>query len=83
VAEYAADIDGDGRIDLVTNDGGDRVRVYRGHDGLVDDTPLADLPIVIPEGRDPVFVHDVTGDGRAEIFVWGRRGEPAALLVAR
>lgn len=66
-----ADVDGDGRLDLVTNDGEDRVRVYRGVSGGLEATPAHDTPVRVPVADDTLFVHDLTGDGRAEIVVWG------------
>ncbi|MFN7147448.1 MAG: FG-GAP repeat domain-containing protein, partial [Myxococcota bacterium] len=68
------DVDGDGRLDLVTNDGEDRVRVYRGANGALEGTAAHDTPVRVPIADDTLFVHDLTGDGRAEIVVWGPGG---------
>ncbi len=78
--ELKADLDGDGRVDLVTNDGADVVRVYRGAAGGVESTAAWELAMPVPLSDDPLFVHDVTGDGRAEIFVWGPGARSAVLL---
>ena len=79
--ELSADLTGDGRMDLVTNDGGDQVRVYAaGADGRFGEDPLAELGIPMPPGEDPLLVHDLTGDGRAEVFVWGP-GQAQGMLL--
>jgi len=79
-AALDADIDGDGRIDLVTNDAEDRVRVYRGEGAGLQATPAWDVPMRVPVGDDTLFVHDLTGDGRAEIVVWGPKEASATVL---
>ncbi len=75
-----ADVDGDGKLDLVTNDAEDRIRVYRGTTGGMEDTPAIDVPLKMPPGDDILFTHDVTGDGHADILVWGP-GQPTATLI--
>lgn len=77
---YKGDIDGDGRLDLVTNDGEDRVRVYRGTAGGLEQEPLGDVAVRVPLGDDTLFVHDLTGDKKAEIVVWGA-GESSGALI--
>ncbi|MDP2313150.1 MAG: VCBS repeat-containing protein [Pseudomonadota bacterium] len=74
------DVDGDGRIDLVTNDAEDRVRVYRGKLGGIEATPAHETSLRVPVGDDTLFVHDLTGDGRAEIVVWGPKEATATIL---
>lgn len=79
-AAMRADVDGDKRVDLVTNDAEDRVRVYRGAgDGLASG-PSWEVPIRVPVADDTLFVHDLTGDGRAEIVVWGPKERTGTLL---
>ncbi len=79
-AALKADVDGDGRIDLVTNDAEDRVRVYRGKVGGLESVVAFELPIRVPIGDDTLFVHDLTGDGRAEIVVWGPKEANATVV---
>ncbi|MDG1481077.1 MAG: VCBS repeat-containing protein [Myxococcota bacterium] len=74
------DIDGDGLIDLVTNDGGDWLRVYRNELTAFSEEPLASIAMPIPRVDDALFVHDLTGDGRAEIFVWEPGASEGTLL---
>lgn len=74
-AELTADVTGDGVVDLVTDEGADRVVVY---EGLADPTrgrglsasPLARLDLPVPDVEDALRVVDLTGDGRAEVVVW-------------
>lgn len=79
-ATFEKDVDGDGRIDLVTNDAEDRVKVYRGKDGGLEAQAAWDVPMRVPTGDDTLFVHDLTGDGRAEIIVWGPKERSATVL---
>lgn len=79
-ATLKADVDGDGRIDLVTNDAEDRVRVYRGKIGGLEAAVAWEVPLRVPIGEDTLFVHDLTGDGRAEIVVWGPKEATATVL---
>ncbi len=77
---FDGDIDGDGLIDLVTNDGGDWVRVYRNELTAFSEQPIAALALPVPRVDDALFVHDLTGDGRAEILVWEPGARAGALL---
>ncbi|MFZ5481760.1 MAG: FG-GAP repeat domain-containing protein [Myxococcota bacterium] len=79
-AELAGDLDGDGRLDLVASEGEDKVRVFRGEAAGLAGTPAWELDVDIPPGDDALFVHDVTGDGKAEVLVWGRDTTGATLL---
>lgn len=74
------DVDGDRRLDLVTNDAEDRVRVYRGTADGLSGTASWDTPVRVPVADDTLFVHDLTGDGRAEVVVWGPKETTAVLL---
>jgi hypothetical protein len=76
------DVDGDGRLDLVTNDGEDHVRVYRGRPDGMEPTAAWDVPMPVPLGDDTLFVHDLTGDKKAEIFVWGPKAATGTVLRA-
>jgi hypothetical protein len=75
-----ADLDGDGWLDLVTNEGEARVRAYRGGAGGVSTTPVAEHPGALPLGPSPIFVGELTGDKKAEVLLWGAKGGPATLL---
>jgi|GEM_PF-1166118 len=74
------DVDGDGIIDMVSNDGEDAVRVYAGSADAIADTPLAQVTVKVPPGHDTLFVQDLTGDGRVEILVWGPHQRQGTLL---
>jgi hypothetical protein len=76
------DFDGDGKIDLITNDGEDRVRVYRGTGTGLESTVAWDTPLKVPLANNSLFAHDLTGDGKAEIIVWGPGETTAKLLRA-
>jgi len=73
------DVDGDRALDLVTDEGGDTLRVYRGGSEGFPSTPTWEAAVSVPDGEG-LFVHDLTGDGRAEILVWGE-GQPTATLL--
>ena len=79
-ASLDGDVDGDGRVDLVTNDGTDTVRVYRGADGALGTTPAFEAAVRVPIADETLFVHDLTGDGRAEIVVWGPKERTGTVL---
>lgn len=81
--EWSADVDGDGRMDLVTNDGQDLVRVYRGRPGGLDTGPAWEKACAIPLTDDAFLVHDLNGDKRAEIVVWGEGERVARVLTLR
>lgn len=74
------DVDGDGLPDLVTNDGEQVIRVYAGRGTSIDDQASHQAAVEVPLGEDPVFVHDLTGDGVGEIVVWGRERTTATVL---
>ena len=74
-AELTADVTGDGVVDLVTDEGADRVVVYAGQAdptrgrGL-SSTPVARLDLPVADVDGALRVVDLTGDGRAEVVVW-------------
>ena len=82
-AQMRLDVDGDAVPDLVTNEGEDKVRIYRGKAGGLESTPAFELAIVVPAGDETLFVHDLTGDGKAEIVVWGPGSTSASVLRVR
>lgn len=69
--DATGDVDGDRRLDLVIDEG-QGVRVYRGTATGLEAAPAHTSTVVVPPGDDNLLVHDLTGDGRAEIVVWGR-----------
>lgn len=79
-AELEADVDGDRRLDLVLSEGEDRVRVFRGEAGGLASGAAWEAAVPIPKGDDALFVHDLTGDGKAEIVVWGPGSAKASVL---
>lgn len=74
------DLTGDGIVDLVTDNGEDVVSVYPGRAYAFADEPSHSHAIRVPPGEDHLFTHDLNGDGRAEIVVWGRGQRQGALL---
>lgn len=77
--QVKGDVDGDRRVDLVTDDAG-TVVVYRGTAAGFEASPTWTSTVTVPPGDGHLVVRDLTGDGRAEIFVWGGDGAPATLL---
>lgn len=78
-----ADLNGDGWIDLVTNDGEDQLVAFAGGPAGISETPLATYPGALPLGPDPLFIEDLTGDARAEVLLWGPKATKATLLRLR
>jgi len=74
------DLDGDGWLDLVTNDGGEQLRVYPGSAAGFASTAAASASVGASRRGDDLFVRDLTGDGRAEVLFW-RPGETRATLL--
>jgi hypothetical protein len=75
-----ADLDGDGQLDAVLAERGEPLRVFRGGPGGIEEDPMASAQVEIPPGDDPLFVRDLTGDGRAEVLVWGPGAREGTLL---
>lgn len=69
--ELAPDLTGDGLSDMVFHEGDGPVVIFAGSKSGMSDTPWAEVQVAVPPGEDSLFVHDVTGDGRPEIIVWG------------
>lgn len=78
--DLGGDVDGDGRKDLVTNDGEDRIRVYRGSGAGFEAAAGLDVALPFPPGEDVILVEDLTGDGRAEIVVFGPEERTATVV---
>jgi hypothetical protein len=66
------DIDGDGIVDHIQGVEGAAVEVRLGTSAGISSSAAARRELTVPPGGDPFFVRDLTGDGRAEIVVWGR-----------
>jgi methylmalonyl-CoA mutase cobalamin-binding subunit len=78
--QVRGDVDGDRRRDLVTDDGGAGLSIFRGSLTGFEAAAAWTAPVTVPVGEGHLLCHDVTGDGRAEIFVWGEDGGTASLL---
>ena len=74
--QVAADLDGDGRLDLVVGDPGNPAVIWLNTGG----SAFAAVPIDLPCDGDPVAVDDVDGDGRRDVVVVNPGG---ALCVLR
>ncbi len=74
-----SDVDGDGLPDLVIHLD-DALRVYLARDGFDDGKPSFTVDVPLPDGGE-LLVHDVTGDGRAEVLLWAPRETRGTLLV--
>ncbi|MDC0718084.1 FG-GAP repeat domain-containing protein [Nannocystis bainbridge] len=76
------DVDGDGRLDLVTSGTGapPRITVYPGRgDGSFDRDAAVDSPLF---GFSQFVVADVTGDGRADVLAHGTGSPPRITVYA-
>lgn len=79
--ELAADLTGDGLADMVYQEGDGPLQIFAGAlDGMTNDA-WASVQVPVPPGEDSVFVHDVTGDGRPEIIVWGPGHAAGSILT--
>lgn len=81
-ARYEADLTGDRRPDLVTNDAQDRVRLYPASSAGLATSPTWDQAVAVPVGEDTLITADLDGDGRAEVVVWGRDQPQLSVLRA-
>lgn len=77
-----SDVDGDGLPDLVRHPGDDELQVFLGRDRFADEKVSYAVDVVLPEGGE-LLVHDVTGDGRAEVLIWAPRSTSGTLLIGR
>lgn len=78
--ELDGDVDGDGFLDAVVMEGDGPLAVHRGSAAGIAEDPWATVVVPRPPGEDPLFVHDLTGDGRAEVVVWGPGARQATLV---
>ncbi len=73
------DLNGDGHRDLITNDSGSTMRVYLGSDSGFATAHVAEATVTVPEAG-ALLAQDLTGDGRAEVLVWGQGARQGSLL---
>lgn len=78
--DLSKDLDGDRMVDLVTDDASDSLCIYRGGPAGFASSAAWCHSIRVPAGDQSLFVHDLTGDGRAEIVVWGQGEKTATVL---
>lgn len=73
----AADVDGDGREDLLAHLGSGRVDVFWNRAATLARGPSTELAV---DPRDSAYgrTAELDGDGRADLFVRARRGEPSS-----
>lgn len=81
--ELREDVTGDGLPDLVTNDGKQQVAVYAGIGHGFAASPTGVLPMPLPNTDELFYVADLTGDGRAEIVVWGPQQKAGSVVSWR
>jgi hypothetical protein len=79
-AELERDVTGDGVVDLVLHEGEGDLKLFAGGKGGMGGTPAGTYAIPLPPGDKPLFVRDLTGDGRAEVLVWGPEQGTGTLL---
>ena len=77
-----ADLDSDGRVDLVTGTQGDAAAVLLG-DGEGGFTAAPGSPFAVGAGPYGVCVGDVSGDGKQDIVTANRRGNDISILLGR
>jgi hypothetical protein len=81
--ELSTDLTGDGLADMVYQEGSEPLHVYAGAKGGMSDKPWASVQVDVPAGEDSLFLHDVTGDGRPEVVVWGPGQKRGSIIVAQ
>ncbi len=79
---FEGDLDGDKKLDLVCDDGSGTLRAWKGTGTSLPSAVTWDSGLTVPPGSD-LFIHDLTGDGRAEVVVWARGRTAATLLRTR
>jgi hypothetical protein len=77
-----ADLDGDGRREVLFNLRPDQVSAFRAGDGVSnwDGAPFATGKLELPRKPEWVTVADLYGDGREELLLWYRDGGDPPLL---
>ena len=81
--ELSTDLTGDGLADMVFHEGDGPVLVYAGSKEGMSDSPWGSVQVPVPPGEDSLFIHDLTGDGRPEVVVWGPGQTVGRIIVAR
>lgn len=82
-ATLQGDVDGDKRLDLVTDDGDAGIDIYRGTTAGLSTSASWTVPLTVPSGEGTLLVHDLDGDGRAELLLWGKNAKTATLVRVR
>jgi hypothetical protein len=78
LVQYRLDFTGDGIPDLLMGEEG-KLSLYPGEGGGLAKKAIAEVAVEIPPQAE-LLVADFDGDGRAEGFLWGRRGQRGTLL---
>jgi hypothetical protein len=78
----SSDIDGDGLPDLVRHKGEDGLQVFFGRDEFAGGKPSMTIDVAMPE-QGQLMVHDLTGDGRADVLLWGPGVAQGTVLIGR
>ncbi len=79
--DLECDLTGDGIPDMVTAQGSKEVKVYQGTGSAYEKTPIAVLDVGFEQGRDKLWVGDLTSDDRCDVVVWKPRSRSAKLLL--
>ncbi len=78
--ELEGDLNGDRRPDLIVHQAEGGLRAQLSSSTGFNSAADLSWPGALPPGDDPLFAADLTGDGRAELLVWGPGRKEATLL---
>jgi len=82
LVQYRLDFTGDGLPDLLIGDEDGMLRLYPGEAGGLAKKPSEEVAVTIPPQAE-LLVADLTGDGVAEAFLWGRLERRGLLIQLR